>query len=105
MRKDELVERLARSPDAAPAPRGEDADRKPRWKAKAEAGAESRPRRAPLGESAGPKGKPVPKSAGMKSHGKGKALGFKSHGKPAARPPADPSDTSRRFTPPKKPKG
>jgi ATP-dependent RNA helicase DeaD len=105
MRKDELVERIARKPDAAPAPRGEDADKKPRWKAKAEGSAESRPRRAPLGDATGPKGKPVPKSAGMKSHGKGKSLGFKSHGKPAARPAADASDTSRRFTPPKKPKG
>ncbi|QYK43472.1 MAG: DEAD/DEAH box helicase [Paracoccaceae bacterium] len=71
------------------------------------------------------------KSAGFKSHGGGdgkpaRSAGYKSHtaaggaptgdrppakprapgfAKPAPRPPADPADTSRRFVPPKKPRG
>ncbi len=73
-------------------------ERKPRWKADAAGGGK-------------------PRSAGFKSHGGAdapkRASGFKSHaaaGKPAhaakpARPKADPSDTSRRFVPPKRPKG
>ena len=68
-----------------------------------------------------PEGKPEgfkPRSAGFKSHGgatdkPGRATGFKSHGaegksfgkpKPAA-PKSDAKDTSKRFIPPKKPKG
>jgi ATP-dependent RNA helicase DeaD len=58
----------------------------------------------------------APKSAGFKSHGGGeggpaRAAGFKSHasaGKPTRKPAPvqqDPTDTSRRFVPPKKPKG
>ena len=55
----------------------------------------------------------TPRSAGFKSHGgtdgPKRATGFKSHAadsKPAyaARPKADPSDTSKRFVPPKRPK-
>jgi ATP-dependent RNA helicase DeaD len=55
-----------------------------------------------------------PRSAGFKSHGgradaPGRAAGFKSHSaaaKPAypARPKSDPTDTSKRFVPPKRPK-
>ncbi|HSF65138.1 MAG TPA: DEAD/DEAH box helicase [Paracoccaceae bacterium] len=94
-----------------------DAPRAPRA-----APAEDRPRRFDGDKPRGPGPKPggdakgKPRSAGFKSHGGGadkpaRSAGFKSHAggaKPPARParpPADPSDTSRRFVPPKKPRG
>jgi ATP-dependent RNA helicase DeaD len=80
---------------------GGEAPRKPRWKGG------KPPADRPAG---GDKPAFKPKSAGFKSHGGGpgkppRAAGFKSHKSPRpAAPPADPRDTSRRFTPPK-PKG
>lgn len=93
--------------DAAPAAEG-DEPRKPRWKTKADAGPDARPQRAGAGDG---NGKPPFKSAGFKSHGgkpgQSRSAGMKSHGKPDTprRPPADASDTSKRFVPPKRPKG
>jgi ATP-dependent RNA helicase DeaD len=96
-----------RRDESAPKPPAKRADgeaAKPRWK---KADGEARP-------ATGDRAKPVPgKAAGSKSfgaRGPAKSAGFKSFGdkpafakKPAPRP-ADPSDTSRRFTPPRKPK-
>ncbi len=93
--------------DAPPAAEG-DEPRKPRWKTKADAGPDARPQRSAPAEG---KGKPPFKSAGFKSHGgkpgPSKSAGMKSHGKSDAprRPAQDASDTSKRFVPPKKPKG
>lgn len=81
-------------------------ERKPRWKA--ETGA-AKPRSAGFKSHGGGEGKPA-RSAGFKSHaGEGKSFG-KPGGKPAggkpfakpAKPKANPSDTSKRFVPPKK---
>ena len=70
----------------------------PRWQPPKSGGAAARPARSAEGDA--PRGKP----------GFNKAAGTKSHGKPAfakkpAPRPADPSDTSKRFVPPKKPRG
>jgi len=100
------------------APRPEsDPDRKPRWKPEGKAAGK------PFGSKAAGSG--APRSAGFKSHGgktegpdarPARAAGFKSHasdgktfGKPAfakarpAAPKVDAKDTSKRFTPPRKP--
>jgi ATP-dependent RNA helicase DeaD len=70
----------------------------PRWQPPKSGGASARPARAADGDA--PRGKPgFNKAAGTKSHGK-PAFGKK----PAPRP-VDPSDTSKRFVPPKKPRG
>jgi ATP-dependent RNA helicase DeaD len=70
----------------------------PRWQPPKSGGASARPARAADGDA--PRGKPgFNKAAGPKSHGK-PAFGKK----PAPRP-VDPSDTSKRFVPPKKPRG
>lgn len=111
----ERSERTERKPYARPAdpgsttrgkPAAEPGERKPRWKADASEG----------GKPAGAK----PRSSGFKSHGGSaaptRAQGYKSHAKsdvtrdkPApkapAKPKADARDTSKRFVPPKKPKG
>jgi len=69
-----------------------------RWQPPKSGGAIARPARAADGDAPG--GKPgFSKAAGTKSHGK---PAFAK--KPAARP-VDPSDTSKRFVPPKKPRG
>ena len=69
-----------------------------RWQPPKSGGATARPARAADGDAPG--GKPgFSKAAGTKSHGK-PAFGRK----PAPRP-VDPSDTSKRFVPPKKPRG
>ncbi|MDP3962161.1 MAG: DEAD/DEAH box helicase [Pseudorhodobacter sp.] len=95
-----------------------DADRKPRWKPEGKAAGK------PYGAKAAGPG--APRSTGFKSHGgksegpdarPARAAGFKSHasegktfGKPAfaktrpAAPKVDAKDTSKRFTPPRKPK-
>ena len=70
----------------------------PRWQPPKSGGAAARPARSAEGDA--PRGKP----------GFNKAAGTKSHGKPAfakkpAPRPVDPSDTSKRFVPPKKPRG
>jgi ATP-dependent RNA helicase DeaD len=110
-RDDAPAKPYARRDDAAPKPYAKRADgdtAKPRWK-KAEGDA-----RPVADDRAAPRSKPVPgKATGSKSFGsKGpaKSAGFKSFGdkpayakKPSPRP-ADPADTSRRFTPPRKPK-
>ncbi|MCA3444839.1 MAG: DEAD/DEAH box helicase [Rhodobacter sp.] len=71
---------------------------KPRWQPPKSGGADARPPRPKAAAAAG--GKPAfGKAAGSKSHTK-PAFGKK----PAPRP-ADPSDTSKRFVPPKKPQG
>ncbi len=96
------------APAKPSAKRTEGSAEKPRWK-KTEG--DTSPA---SGERAAPRARPVPgKAAGSKSFGsKGpaKSAGSKSFGdkpafakKPAPRP-ADPADTSRRFTPPRKPK-
>jgi ATP-dependent RNA helicase DeaD len=69
----------------------------PRWQPPKSGGATARPARSAEGDA--PRGKP----------GFNKAAGTKSHGKPAfakkpAPRPVDPSDTSKRFVPPKKPR-
>jgi ATP-dependent RNA helicase DeaD len=70
----------------------------PRWQPPKSGGATARPARSAEGDA--PRGKPgFNKAAGTKSHGK---PAFAK--KPAARP-VDPSDTSKRFVPPKKPRG
>lgn len=106
-RDDAAAKPYARRDDAAPKPyakRSEGDAEKPRWK-KAEG--DARP-------AAADRARPVPgKAAGSKSFGSrgpAKSAGFKSFGdkpayakKPAPRP-TDPTDTSRRFTPPRKPK-
>jgi ATP-dependent RNA helicase DeaD len=69
----------------------------PRWQPPKSGGATARPARATDGDA--PRGKPgFNKAAGTKSHGK-PAFGKK----PAPRP-VDPTDTSKRFVPPKKPR-
>jgi hypothetical protein len=69
----------------------------PRWQPPKSGGASARPARVADGDA--PRGKPgFNKAAGTKSHGK-PAFGKK----PAPRP-VDPSDTSKRFVPPKKPR-
>lgn len=96
------------------APRGATPDaggeRKPRWKA--EGGAAAKPRSAGFKSHGGGtpgEGKPA-RAAGFKSHAsEGKSFG-KPGGKPGsgkpfakpAKPKANPSDTSKRFVPPKK---
>ncbi|MCA3450345.1 MAG: DEAD/DEAH box helicase [Rhodobacter sp.] len=90
---------VKRADAAKPAARrAEDAAPKPRWQPPKSAGADARPPRQKAAAAAG--GKPAfGKAAGSKSHTK-PAFGKK----PAPRP-ADPSDTSKRFVPPKKPRG
>ena len=90
---------VRRDDTAKPAARHPEGDTpKPRWQPPKSAGADARPSRPKAAASAG--GKPAfGKSAGSKSHAK-PAFGKK----PAPRP-ADPADTSKRFVPPKKPRG
>jgi len=87
-----------------------DRGERPAWPKTGKPAGDARPR-GPKPAGTGPA---KPRSAGFKSHGgpagkPGKSTGFKSHagaGKTPARPakpPANPSDTSRRFSPPKKP--
>ena len=105
----------ARPPRDA-APQSDDAPRvkKPRWSPEDRVQREDTPRPRSAGFKAGPRDE-KPRSAGFKSHGakpgaKPRAAGFKSHGsddRPArsAGPKPAPrvaSDTSKRFTPPKK---
>jgi ATP-dependent RNA helicase DeaD len=84
-----------------------DGDAAPGYKPARVEGAEGRPMRPgkPGGKPFGkPAGDRPAKAAGFKSHGPAKAGGFKAGAKPA-RPAADAKDTSKRFVPPKKPRG
>jgi ATP-dependent RNA helicase DeaD len=90
---------VKRGDAAKPAARHTEGDApKPRWQPPQSAGADARPSRPKA--AALPGGKPrFSKSAGSKSHAK-PAFGRK----PAPRT-SDPTDTSKRFVPPKKPRG
>ena len=86
------------------APRAEGEDRKPRWAGKPE-GSDSKPRSAGFKSHGAAEGKPA-RATAYKSH----ASEGKTFGKPAPRakpaaPKADANDTSKRFIPPKKPRG